>query len=466
MKSKNLNRRDFLRICALTTAGLIAAQCQAGPPTTETPVPKVEATQAPATAEALPPTATPVPVATPTSAATPAEKVTIRWWSYFSTNDRGGLFPTIAKEFEEKNPNVKIEQSHGAAAYNEALTTSFATGDPPEVFCIQHYNWLILVAENSVLDLGDWYTQSGMKERIVPPAMAWCSVQGKTYGTSFDVFTTEWYYNATVLEKFGLSEPKTGADFFAVGKTLKDKVRFPVLFGGAEPWYWTGNLFNVFEAQTTGITEFNEGTAKKDYHIPSLLEAVKIIQQLFKEGVIPQECLGIASGADWATFATGDAAILPGCTCLHSPIVKTMEGVPVEKMKLDVFKEAPLFVPEPKSKWSAGYGAVWAIPSSNKQLATSLDFLTYLASPGVQRRFVEGNYFISSLPETWDAVKDPLLQLGVQHLKESTSEGLLFEDFMHPRVEEAIAAAMRKVATGEGPPEGVLDAMTDAVRAI
>ncbi len=452
-----VSRRAFLRLAAVGGMGLAAAWVQGCSKPAQTP----EATKQPAGEPAVEPSATAVP-----PAPAPPEKVTLRWWSYFSTSDRGGLFPTLAEEYQKEHPNVTIEQNHGAEAYNEKLTTSFATADPPELFCIQHYNWLILVAENSVLELSDWYAQSGAGERILPAAQAWCSVKGKPYGTSFDVFTNEWYYNKTLFDKYALSEPKTGDDLFAVGNALKGKVRFPVMFAGGEPWCWTGILWTMLQVQTTGITEFNEGTAKKDYHIPSLKQGLEIIQRLYKEGIIPQDTLGVTFGTDWATFATGDAGIMPECTCVQSPISQTMQGVPAEKVNMDVFKEAPLFVPEPKAKWTAGYGAVWAVPANNKVLAPTLDFLTYLSSPEVQTRFVDGSYFISSYPDTWGGIKDPVLQWGVKHLKENSSEGLLWEDFMHPRVEEAIGSAMRKLATGEGTPDQVLDAMTDAVRAI
>jgi hypothetical protein len=53
-------------------------------------------------------------------------------------------------------------------------------------------------------------------------------------------------------------------------------------------------------------------------------------------------------------------------TAGHPSLRKAVEKAEVEKVKLDLFKQAPLFVPEPASKWSAGYGMVWAVPRNNQ----------------------------------------------------------------------------------------------------
>lgn len=232
-----------------------------------------------------------------------------------------------------------------------------------------------------------------------------------------------------------------------------------------DSWTWP-LLISPVQAQTCGITPILEGTTKKDYSIPGFLQAIEIVKRMFDDGVVPQDCLGVTWGNDQAAFVQGDVAIWPMLTAVHTAISKAVAEVPEDKVKADVFKEAVLFVPEPASKWSAGYGAVWAVSSANKKVAQTLDFLTYLASPEVQLRMVEGAYGLSPLPETWSAVKDPILQLSVKHLEEATPEALYLIDFLHPRVLEANGSAMRKMVTGEIAPQEVLDAMTAAIRAV
>ncbi|MCC7354114.1 MAG: extracellular solute-binding protein [Anaerolineae bacterium] len=477
--NKHFSRRDFLHMAGVGGAGVILAACATPTPQViekivEKPVEKIvkETVVTEKQVEKIVQQTVVVEKEKQVEkviTATPAKgaKTTLRWWSYFSPQDRGQLFPTIAYEYEQAHPEIAFEQSHGSAGYNESLTTAIATGDPPELFMMEHFNWLLFAGENSALDLGDWYSQSGTKEKTHPAALAWTTFKGKLYGfSSSDLFVQEWYYNKAVFQKYGIQEPKTGDDLFAIGQALKGKVKFPMITSGGDSWTWVPFLLSPIQAQTVGIAPLLEANEKKDFNVPGLKETIEMVQRMFKEGMIPQDVLAIAVGDDIATYAQGDVGILPVLSAVHKMIMTAVETVPKDKVDTTVFQEAPLFTPQPKSKWAAGYGAIWTVPKNNKQLKATLDFLTFLASPAVQQRGVDGGFGISPLVATWDAIKDPLLRLNLKHLKEATGEALYWIDFLHPRVLEANGQAMRKMAQGQATPQEVIDAMNAAIRAI
>ncbi len=454
-----VSRRALLSRAAFSAASLTAmpwlSACQHAP--TATPQ-----SAAPTAVQATTEPATSAPA--PTQA--PSQKVTLRWWSYFSPDDRGGLFEPISQEYMANNPNVSFDLAHGVASYNEKVATAFASGDPPELFGIQHYQFMLLVNEKSVTDLTEWYAQSGAKDRVHPAAQAWCSIDGKPYGFSaHDLFADDWYYNAALFEKAGLQEPKNTEDFFALTEPLRAAgAHFPCILGAADTWTWV-MLYSIFQAQTAGLSALLEATDKKDYHLPTLKEAFDLIGRMFREGMLPQDTLAVDYAGAEASFVGGDAAMYPAITAIYSGLKKAAEGADPERFELSLFKQAPLFTEEPLSPWAAGYGMVWAVAANNRNMQPTLDFLTYYASPDVQKRLVEING-IPPLPETWDNIKDPLLRVSVQHMKEATAEGLFICDFLHPMVQEAIAAGLRKLGTGEGTSEQILDAMTAAIRAI
>ncbi len=471
---QKFNRRDFIRLAAMTGTTAILAACA----TAATSTPQPQPTQAPAEQATAAPTATQAPAqqatatpANPTEVPTAApqtQNVTIRWWSYYEPDSRASLFPTFAKEYTDKHPNVTFDLNHGTANYNEKVSTAFASGDPPEFFGIQHYQFTLLAKGGSVADLTEWYAQSGIKDKVLPAAVSWCSVNGKPYGFSGqDLFADEWYYNTVAFEKAGVQEPTNADDFFALApKLTKAGVHFPAIFGLADTWVW-GGLYPPFQAQTCGINAIIQGTYKKDYHIPGLKDAFDFVGRMFKDQMVPKDTLAVAYADSISDFAHGDVGIFPAITAQLPGLQVALQKADPAKVKLSLFKKAPLFTANPLSPWAAGYGMVWAVPTANKNLQATLDFLTYFTAPEQQKRLIPAPVSgIPPLPETWGGITDPLLLLSVQHMKEATPEGLFIIDYLHPTVQEAILTGMRKLATGDGTSDQILDAMTTAVQAI
>jgi ABC-type glycerol-3-phosphate transport system substrate-binding protein len=91
MEKKKLTRRDFLRMSALTAAGVVAAQC--GTPATQAPP---AATEAPAAATEA-----------PAAAAPPAEEVTLDFVTI--VNEYAGPYRQIWDIFQEENPGIKMK---------------------------------------------------------------------------------------------------------------------------------------------------------------------------------------------------------------------------------------------------------------------------------------------------------------------------------------------------------------------
>lgn len=436
----NLNRREFLR---LTAAGgslaLLAACVPAQAPGTQAPS---DASQA------------------------AVEAVTLRWWAYYEPTTRCLLCGDFAQEFEEANPGVTIETSIlGSTGYSERLAAAFSAGDPPELYGTTRTTWAIQVQDGVALNLGDWYRDTGMIDKVHPGAQAWCTYDGELYGISaWDLFCQEWYYNATVFEELGIEEPKTEDDLYVIAPLLAERVRYPFLIGGSQVGLWS-ELLAVVQAQTCGITPILAAAESKDYHIPELLTAVEKCDRMFKEGLISQDALGITGQDLVTTFASGEVGLITFHTGWQPRIKESVEAAG-GSVKLDLFKDAVLFVPEPKSPWASGYAMVWAVPQGNQYPEQTLDFLTYLMSPDVQRRIASAGGGIPPLQETWDAITDPLLQTSIKHLGESTAESLFLVDFLHPRVVESVYTSMLAMAQGTGTPEQVLDAMTEAVQTV
>jgi len=468
MSAKTISRREVLRGIALTTLGGTLAACS--PKVVEK---VVKETVVQVVKETVIVKGTPKVVEKEVTRViertvpVPKEEITIRWWSYLSPKDRCIICGSTAKEYEDAHPGIKIEMGHGLTSYAEKLATAFASGDPPELYGTTHTTWNLQVADGVVLELDDWYRQYGFMEKIHPGAKAWCTAEdGKLYGMSgWNLFVHQWWYNAQVFEEAGVEEPTTQEDFYAVCRALEGKVRYPYMFGGAKVGFWTSMLLSPIQAQTCGITPIIEGSKKKDYrNIPGLLQAVEIAGDMFKKGIISQDALGVDADTLLSGFAQGEIAIIDLHTGWYPGLSRSVEDA--NKIRLDLFKKPVMFVDNPKSPWSAGYSIVWAVPKANKHLEETLDFFAFAMSPDVLRKTAKAGFAIPPLPETWDAITNPVMKITIEQLGQATAESLYLIDYLHPQVVEAIYTSMLAMVKGEGTAQEVLDAMTAAIQAV
>lgn len=460
MSTNRISRRDLLKGLGITAAGSVLAAC--APEVIRETVTVKETVMVEGTPEVV----EVEKVVTVEVEAPSDEPITIRWWSYYAPSGRALLCAGIAKEFEDLNPGVTVELGHGLAAYTEKLATAYSAGDPPELHGATHTTMLLEIQDDALMGLQDWYDQSGALDTVHPGAQAWCTVDGKLYAVSgWDLFVQEWYYNKRVFDELGLSEPTTEEAVAETVKALEDRVSYPFAFPGGQSWAWTCFLSTV-QAQTCGITLIEQGTMAKDYHIPELQEAIEITERMFSDKVVSPDSLGLTADDMKALFAQAEIGFT---NIFHTGWLPGLQAAVQEagdKTQLAYFDSAVLYTDNPLSPWPAGYGMVNAVPKQNQQVGATFDLMTYIWSPEVQRRIAEAGVGVPPLPEVWDSVTDPLYQGTIKHLGEATAESLYLIDFIHPQVIEALYVSMLDMAKGEGTAVGVLDAMTDAIKAV
>ena len=170
MKSKNLSRRDFLRVSALAAAGLVAAQCQAAPPATEAP--KAEATKAP---EA---TATPVPAPTATEA--PKEAVKIVWWGESGdAQQMEWLKKNFIDSFNSAHKDIQIDYVF-QEDLDRVLRTAVQAGAGPDILITPGAGFVLeYVIAGYPLPMDDFAVKYGWKDKLLGWAYESGMVQGK-----------------------------------------------------------------------------------------------------------------------------------------------------------------------------------------------------------------------------------------------------------------------------------------------
>jgi multiple sugar transport system substrate-binding protein len=205
MSEKQLSRRDFLRISALTAAGAALAGCQAPPPqvvreTVEVPVEQtVEVEQ------------TVVVQATPA----PEEVVEISFMGWGGTEEDVGVRAAIAV-FEGAEPNIKVNWLHTPENYSEKMLAMLAAGTPPDTAFIRNQDFTTYAHEGMLLDITDMLKADSVVGApgyfIEPQETERATYQGRWYGIGSCWTGSHIYLNADIFDEVGIEPPSNDPD--------------------------------------------------------------------------------------------------------------------------------------------------------------------------------------------------------------------------------------------------------------
>jgi multiple sugar transport system substrate-binding protein len=215
MNSRNLSRREFLRLGALGTAGLALAGC-----VVPTPLP----TSAPAEAPASTPAPTPAP-----------EPVTIRYWRHFTPSEEE-VTKELVEEFKEVEPSITVEyEPIPDNEYYPKLNTALAADEAADVFAVYTQMWESyfrkgVMAPVVISAFGYSGVDEMLEQHFKPGSMDFAVKDGQLYAPGMPEYGT-WAeaYNQECFDKAGISYPAedtglTWEEYFqqAVELTLRD----------------------------------------------------------------------------------------------------------------------------------------------------------------------------------------------------------------------------------------------------
>lgn len=254
MSAQKISRREFLQKgAALTGASAVLVACGPGmvPAPTTAPVPKGEEEPAPTTV--------------PTAA---EEAITLNYYDVFSMGGETAILEMIA-EFEEQNPNIKINRVQVPPAPSEtwaALNTALASDDPPDLFFASgRGNIVKLGREGTIVDVTEEVKSWG--DIFLPGMVEQMTYKGTTYAGPFWTQFKFMTYNKTIYDEAGLEIPTTWKDFLSTGVELMEKKITPSAFGALGGDQWASlNWIALFNQKLVGSDtvvrdmEVDEGT--------------------------------------------------------------------------------------------------------------------------------------------------------------------------------------------------------------
>jgi multiple sugar transport system substrate-binding protein len=205
MSQKNLSRRDFLRLGALTAAGTLVAAC--GPTPTPEVVEKVVTKEVEKIKEVEKVVKETVVVqATPA----PEEMVEISFMGWGGPEEDEGVRAAI-RVFEGAEPNIKVTWLHTPENYSEKMLAMVAAGTPPDTAFVRNQDYITYAHEGLLLDITDMLKADPVVGRpgyfIEPQETNRCTYQGRWYGIGSCWTGSHTFLNADIFDEVGIEPP-------------------------------------------------------------------------------------------------------------------------------------------------------------------------------------------------------------------------------------------------------------------
>lgn len=198
---KRLSRREFLRISALTAAGVGLAACR-------------------------PATPTPKPGVTPTTAPPVGEKVALSFWNMpFVTQE---VSPEYVAQWEEAVktalPNATVDPFYGPGEYKpqrDKFLLQAKSGTPDLIEGLLE-DTAVYVKEALIEPLDDRFNAWADKGQFVEATLAPLTIKGKLFGLPYNTNARGLIYRKDLFEEHGLKVPTTWTEFVETGRKITE----------------------------------------------------------------------------------------------------------------------------------------------------------------------------------------------------------------------------------------------------
>ncbi|RSS50777.1 ABC transporter substrate-binding protein [Streptomyces sp. WAC01280] len=203
-------------------------------------------------------------------------------------------FTKVLKEFE-KRTGATVTFVPAQDPIVNFLGTKIAGGSPPDVAMLPQVGAIQQAAAQKWLKPVGPEAAAQLAANYSPGWRSLGAVDGTQYGVYFKAANKSLvWYNTTVFENAGATEPKTWKEFLSTAETISASGVTPVSVGGADGWTLTDWFENVYLSQA-GPAKYDQ-LAKHEikWTDPSVAAALTTLAELFGK---PALLAGGTSGA-------------------------------------------------------------------------------------------------------------------------------------------------------------------------
>lgn len=395
------------------------------------------------------------------NAASPSNgKVTITFHSWLPTQDQ---WKNISAEFEKENPNItlKFTREEDYNTYKTNLDNEILANKVPDLYGIQvgssfdDYSQYALDVHSYASDWLGNLSSSAVKQTT--------DSKGKVKAVPVLLAGMEYYlYNQTVMDKLGLSQPKTYTELVDFATKARAAGYTPFAMGAADAWH-DADFFTWLSTQYGNGDDFYKAAAGKGkWDSDALVQAAQQWQKLFKDGVFENGATTVTTypSARDDYFLAGKSVAFPTGSWHVGASLSTSPEVPGSAVAKDKIGMA-LFPTLGKTDRGVTSGVDYAIAvsdsSSPEKQKAAETFVKFLADGKGQQQWVntlQGFPVAKNIAVQIGSGESALAKQSVQLVTKSLQEGTHARkpvDTKDPALEKDLGVVLQNIAGGADP---------------
>lgn len=299
----------------------------------------------------------------------------------------------IIKDFESKNPGIRINIIEGPNATNlleDLYTSAFILGDSPYDLINMDVIWTPkFAAAGWLLDLTDKVTESELTA-FSPKDVEGGRYKGRLYRIPMRSDVGMLYYREDLLKQAGFNPPETFTDLIKISQALKqqDKINWGYIWQGRQ---YEG-LAAMFVEILQGFGGFwvNPNTLEVGLDRPETLKAIAFLKETIATGISPPGVTTYQEEETRRIFQSGQAVFLRSWPYVW-PLANEKDYPIRGKIAIKPMVSAP---GENSGACLGGWGL--GISKTTKHPQEAWKAIQYFTSEAAQRRFILQAGFVPS----------------------------------------------------------------------
>lgn len=245
------------------------------------------------------------------------DKVKIRLMSISTDENQISILEDYIKaNLAETFPNYEVEFEPGGGGEDMAnkLKTYNTSGDLPDVWYSTTDSAVAILNAGNILNLTDMITEDGFIEKYaVPDALRFTDGNIYALASGADTyFTPRIFYHKDIFEENGIEIPENWDEFIEVCEKLKAAEIVPMSIMGKGGWapqlFMVQTMIQLEDPQVA----LDILTNKTDFTNPVVLNALKRIETMAKNGYFPEGVANLDYGPSLEMFTLKKTAMFGG----------------------------------------------------------------------------------------------------------------------------------------------------------
>jgi len=383
------------------------------------------------------------------------EKITLTMMHpWTSPNVDNEVYKARIAAFEEKFPNIKIQQDGVAAAQYKTKLFTLATANNLADINVAWPGADLdpLVKGDLLMPLNDY--MDNWNGLVLEDSLVGFNVDGKqlaipTKRNFVDII----YYNKEYLAQVGYNEfPSTYEDFIDMIKKLKDAGITPISLGNKEKWPLQSSYMSIIGQRFAGEDFLKKVMAgEAELTDPQYVKAIAVIDELTKLGAFNVDANNMDSVQAQDYLIQGKAAMHISSATVDGRIRTTNEEG--DKFGIALFPSVPGGLGDPKM--AAGvpqFGISIKNGLDEKKKAAALEFMKFFVNEELYTDLAKAGILVPANVEMGDDISPYL-----KEMYELTSNGTapVFDAVINTQAAKEFENGLQALTVGRGTPEDV-----------